>query len=226
MDRLCRAVVDGDGRAAKRMIDTAPALVRARIERDRLVTAIPHWLYLGDTVLHLAAAALNLSAIRFILDAGADPDAQNRRGATPLHYACDPRPASGGVWNPRRQAEIIGHLVERGADVERADRGGATPLHRAVRARSPAAVRRLLESGARVDCRLGKGASTPLHLAVQSTGAGGTAGAVDEQLAIIGLLLDHGADAKSRDARGKSVDDWAKSARIRDALRFSARRGL
>lgn len=226
MDRLCRAVVDGDGRAAKRMIDAEPALVRARIERDRLVAAIPHHLYVGDTVLHLAAAALNATAVGFILDAGADPNAENRRGATPLHYACDPRPASGGVWNPRRQAEIIGHLLEHGADVEHADRGGATPLHRAVRARSPAAVRRLLEAGARVDCRLGKGASTPLHLAVQATGAGGTAGAVDEQLAIIGLLLDRGADPTSRDARGKSVNDWAKSARIQDALRFSARRGL
>ena len=226
MDRLCRAVIDGDLRSAKRMIDAAPALVRARIERDRLVAAIPHHLYVGDTVLHLAAAALNATAVGYILDAGADPNAENRRGATPLHYACDPRPASGGVWNPRRQAEIIGHLLEHGADVEHADRGGATPLHRAVRARSPAAVRRLLEAGARVDCRLGKGASTPLHLAVKATGAGGTAGAVDEQLAIIGLLLDHGADPKSRDARGKSVNDWAKSARIQDALRFSARRGL
>ena len=226
MDRLCRAVVEGDGRAAKRMIDAEPALVRGRIERDRLVAAIPHHLYVGDTVLHLAAAALNATAVGDILDAGADPNAENRRGATPLHYACDPRPASGGVWNPRRQAEIIGDLIEHGADVEHADRGGATPLHRAVRARSQAAVRQLLESGARVDCRLGKGASTPLHLAVQSTGAGGTAGAVDEQMAIIGLLLDHGADPKSRDGRGKSVNDWAKSARIHDALRFNARRGL
>lgn len=226
MDRLCRAVVEGDGRAAKRMIDAEPALVRSRIERDRLVAAIPHHLYVGDTILHLAAAALNAMAVGDILDAGADPNAENRRGATPLHYACDPRPASGGVWNPRGQAEIIGALIEHGADVEHADRGGATPLHRAVRARSQAAVRRLLESGARVDCRLGKGASTPLHLAVQATGAGGTAGAVDEQMAIIGLLLDHGADPKSRDGRGKSVNDWAKSARIHDALRFNARRGL
>jgi ankyrin repeat protein len=226
MDSLCRAVVEGDGRAAKRILGAAPAVVRARIERDRLVVAIPHWLYVGDTVLHLAAAALNAPAVRFILDAGADPNAQNRRGATPLHYACDPRPASGGVWNPRRQAEIIGHLLAHGADVERADRGGASPLHRAVRARSQAAVRRLLESGARVDCRLGKGGSTPLHLAVQATGAGGTAGAVSEQLEIVGLLLDHGANPKSKDARGKSVNDWAKSAPIQHALRFSARRGL
>jgi len=226
MDRLCRAVIDGDLRGAKRMIDAAPAVVRARFERDRLVAAIPHWLYAGDTILHLAAAALNVAAARYILDAGADPNAQNRRGATPLHYACDPRPASGGVWHPRRQTEMISRLLEQGADIERADRGGATPLHRAVRARSPAAVRRLLEAGARVGCRLGKGGSTPLHLAVQATGAGGTAGALDEQLAIVGLLLHHGADPGSRDARGKSVNDWTKRAPIQHALRFGARRGL
>jgi hypothetical protein len=61
---------------------------------------------------------------------------------------------------------------------------------------------------------------------VQATGAGGTAGAVSEQLEIIGLLLDHGADPKSKDSRGKSVNAWAKSAPIQQALRFSARRGL
>ena len=194
MDRFLRAVLDGDDNRLKRLLRETPELVHMRIARDRLITAIPHWLYVGDTMLHLAAAALKAGAVRLLLDTGADPNAQNRRGATPLHYACDPRPASGGVWSPRQQAAIISRLVQHGADVERQDRGGATALHRAVRARSPAAVRRLLESGARVDCRLGRTASTPLHLAVRSTGASGTAGAAAEQREIIRLLLANGAD--------------------------------
>jgi ankyrin repeat protein len=226
MDRLCRAVLDRDDRFVKRLLAETPALVGARIARDRLITAIPHWSYVDDTALHLAAAALNAGAVRLMLDAGADANAQNRRGATPLHYACDPRPASGGVWNPRQQTAIIGRLVEHGADVERPDRGGATALHRAVRARSPAAVRCLLESGARVDCRLDKTASTPLHLAVQSTGAGGTAGAGAAQLEIIKLLLEHGADPDAKDARGKSVMTSAKNERVRSALASAAGEGL
>jgi ankyrin repeat protein len=226
MDRLRRAVLDDDDGRVRRLIQGTPELVRARFARDQLITAIPHWLYVDDTALHLAAAALNGGAVRLMLDAGADANAQNRRRATPLHYACDPRPASGGVWNPRQQAAIIGRLVQHGANVERQDRGGATPLHRAVRARSPAAVRRLLECGARVDCRLGQTASTPLHLAVQSTGAGGTAGADAAQLEIIRLLREHGADPSAKDSHGKSVMTWAKSERVRSALASAGSEGL
>ena len=55
----------------------------------------PHWLYVGDTPLHLAAASLRGRAARLLLRHGGDPNATNRRRATPLHYACDPRPQSG-----------------------------------------------------------------------------------------------------------------------------------
>src|SRR5215831_15851744 len=72
------------------------------------------------------------------------------------HSACDPRPNSGGVWDPEAQATLIDLLVEQGAKVDHADKGGAVALHRAVRARSTAAVYRLLENGARVNVRLGK----------------------------------------------------------------------
>src|SRR6185369_17598090 len=112
-----------------------------------------------------------------------------------LHYACDPRPNSGGVWNPEAQSALIGLLIRSGANVDAADKGKATALHRAVRARSAAAVRCLLENGARVDMQLGKFRALPLHLAVQSTGAGGTSDSEDEQLEIIRLLLAHGAEA-------------------------------
>jgi ankyrin repeat protein len=63
----------------------------------------------------------------------------NRRGATALHYACDPRPLS-RTWDPVAQRRVIEPLVSVGATVGQPDHGGATPLHRAVRARSPAAA--------------------------------------------------------------------------------------
>jgi ankyrin repeat protein len=90
-----------------------------------------------------------------------------------------------------------------------------------VRARSPVAVRQLLKAGARTDIRLGKSSSTPIHLAVQSTGASGTAGSVSEQIEIIEMLLQHGADPAAKDARGRSAIDWATNERVSAALQKS-----
>jgi len=192
MEPIFEAVMQ-DQTAISKLLSKSPDLVRARAKHDYLVKSIPHWLYSGDTPLHLASAGLQIDSARLLVEHGADVNAQNRRGATPLHYACDPRPKSGGVWNPEAQAALIELLIRSGANVDRADKGGAVPLHRAVRARSASAVRSLLENGARVDVRLGKRGSWPMDLAVQSTGASGTAGADEEQTQIIALLLAHGA---------------------------------
>jgi ankyrin repeat protein len=218
MEPIFEAVLENE-RVLSKLLTKSPALSRARAVEDHLVTSIPHWIYAGDTPLHLAAAALRAGAAKLLLENGADVNAQNRRGATALHYACDPRPHSGGVWNPEAQSTLIDLLIQHGAKVDHADKGGAAALHRAVRARSSAAVRRLLENGARVDVRLGKLGSSPLHLAVQSTGAGGTAGAEDEQLEIIQLLLARGAKENARDSRGRTVIDWTTSERIASALK-------
>src|SRR5688500_17371647 len=130
-----------------RLLQSQPELADARMAEDHFVEAIPHWLYVGDSCLHLAAAALLVDQAKLLLKAGVDPRAENRRRATALHYSCDPRPHSGD-WNREAQAEMINLLVEHGTDMNQPDRGGATPLHRAVRARSPGAVRQLLKLGA------------------------------------------------------------------------------
>jgi ankyrin repeat protein len=218
LEPIFEAVLKGEGEVARLLRDD-PDAARTRASRDHLVEAIPHWLYVGDTSLHLAAAGLWMPVARILLDSGADPNAQNRRGATPLHYASDPRPKVGGTWDPAAQASLIELLVKSGAEVDRADRGGATALHRAVRARSVAAVRQLLASGARTDVALKKGSSSPLHLAVRPTGASGTAGALDEQLEIIGLLLRHGADPQAADGAGRTPEACAKKEEIVKALR-------
>jgi len=58
-------------------------------------------LYRDDTPLHLAAAGLRYGAARALLAAGTPVNAVNRRGATALHYTCDPRPSS-RMWDPAR----------------------------------------------------------------------------------------------------------------------------
>ncbi len=174
---VIQAVLKEDLAALKKM----PDLVHWRASEDLLIKAIPHWLYQGDGALHLAAAGLREKSVTFLLKAGAVADAINRRGATPLHYACDPRPDAA----PKGQAGVIGLLLKAGADLDRVDKGGVTPLHRAVRARSVEAVRTLLDAGA---------SARPLKLAVRSTGAGGTAGSLAAQVEIIRLLIAKGAD--------------------------------
>jgi ankyrin repeat protein len=159
-------------------------------------------LYVGDTALHLAAAALLPLAVGALIEAGADSNAENRRGATALHYACDARPKAGKTWNPSKQRSVIELLLDAGSDIEHKDKAGAAPLHRAVRARSPQAVRCLLEHGARVDTTHGGQRTTSLHIVTHSTGASGTKGARAEQQEIVKLLLQYGADPRARDAKG------------------------
>src|SRR4051812_44663723 len=106
MGRIFEAVLAGRKQVAS-VLRTDPSASHTRVTHDILVEAIPHWLYVGDTPLHLAAAALKPEIAKILLASQADPNAENRRGATPLHYACDARPASGGTWNPADQAAII-----------------------------------------------------------------------------------------------------------------------
>jgi ankyrin repeat protein len=153
-----------------------PTAAAQRMDEDLFVPELPHQLYRGDTPLHLAAAGLRYDAARALLAAGAPVNAVNRRGATALHYTCDPRPLS-PTWDPPAQRRLIDLLISAGATVDHPDRGGVTPLHRAVRARSPAAVAALLSAGASPRAATAKAGSTPLHLAVAPTGASGTAGA-------------------------------------------------
>ena len=188
-----RLVVAGDTNRVSRRLSAARALattaspVGATRQQapDFFFTAISHYLYAGDTALHIAAAAFSRPMAELLITHGADCRARNRRGAEPLHYAAD-----GGRREPRAQAGVIDYLISMGADPNAVDKTGVAPLHRAVRQRSVAAVRALLDGGAELR-RANKSGSTPLHLAVQNTGASGSGSdeARQQQAAIIKLLL-------------------------------------
>jgi hypothetical protein len=75
---LLEAVVS-DEREAVRLIRKTPAIAVARVADERLVEEVPHQLYIGDTALHLAAAALRPLVVAALIEAGADANAENRR---------------------------------------------------------------------------------------------------------------------------------------------------
>ena len=210
---LIRAIAARDDGEALRRLAAAPELARQpvvagagrAVAADYFLDAITHYVYAGDTALHIAAAAYRRRIAKELVAQGADPRARNRRGAEPLHYAADGVPGS-PAWDPDAQAAIIEYLIEAAADPDAEDASGVAPLHRAVRTRCTGAVRALLAGGVDVRRKNASG-STPLHLAVQTTGRGGSGspGARIEQERIIRLLLDHGARPADTDARGKTV---------------------
>src|SRR6185503_7226595 len=108
--RLLAAIV-ADEALAVRLVRAKPEIELARVRQDRLVKEVPNKLYVRDTALHIAAAALRPLAVEALIKAGADGNAENRRGATALHYACDPRPKAGRTWNPSKQRSVIELLL-------------------------------------------------------------------------------------------------------------------
>jgi hypothetical protein len=219
---LFRAIAAGDLERVLRWLEADPALVTARAPigasaaaaSDFFFTEIAHYVYAGDTALHIAAAAFNPELVTHLIARGAALSAKNRRGAEPLHYASDANREA-----PEAQAETIRRSCAAGADPNALDASGVAPLHRAVRTRGVSAVEALLAAGANPRAKNGSG-STPLHLAVQNTGRGGsgTAAAIERQREIIERLLEHGALPSDADHRGKTALDAARAPWIRDLL--------
>jgi hypothetical protein len=197
--RLVKIIAAGDEPTALSLLAARPTLAKAYFEEGATrqtaesfrVDEIGHYLFAGDTALHVAAASYREKIARKLIALGADVRARNRRDAEPLHYAVDGVPGS-LAWNPDAQAATVACLIQAGADPNAMDKGGAGPLHRAVRTRCAAAVRALLEGGADAR-RKNKSGSTPLLLATRNTGRGGSGSpeAKAQQAQIVQLLQQH-----------------------------------
>jgi hypothetical protein len=197
--QLMHVIAAGEDEKALQMLGSAPSLTTAALDEgasrgqatEFFFSDIGHYAYAGDTALHIAAAAHQVGVLRALIPAGADVDARNRRGASPLHYAADSRPG-GARWSPQEQAAAITYLISVGADPNATDGSKVRPLHRAVRTRGAAAVRALLAGGA--DPSLpNKNGSTALQMATRTTGrsGSGTADAKVQQAEIFQILQAH-----------------------------------
>jgi hypothetical protein len=223
---LFAAIAARDHAKVQQILEQIPGLATRSLQvgasrqdpRPYFLIPIGHYVYAGDTALHVAAAAHHRQLAETLVGQGALVRGRNRRGAEPLHYGADGRPGASD-WDPKAQCEVISYLIEAGADPDALDKSGVAPLHRAVRTRSSGAVGALIDGGA--DPLLtNKSGSTPLHLAVQTTGKGnsGSEVAKEEQRRIIVLLMGHGARGTDLDSKGKSVAAAASSDWIRQLL--------
>src|SRR5437764_3600893 len=91
MTMLLTAIVDDDASAVKRLLKADVGLATRLIPKPKLYNSVIfHWIYVGDTALHLAAAGYRVEIVRLLLASAADPNAaKNHRKSTPLHYAAD-----------------------------------------------------------------------------------------------------------------------------------------
>lgn len=145
---------------------------RVHLERDDL----------GGTPLHEAAQALNLGAVRALLEAGADPDARDGLGETPLLRATKGDESLFEVrlfglvetgesdLDTSALEAVSGLLLGRGADPSAADRGGRTPLHSASALGLAGPCRLLVMAGADTDALDGSGRSIFDVCACERTG--------------------------------------------------------
>ncbi|MFP4374136.1 MAG: ankyrin repeat domain-containing protein [Spirochaetaceae bacterium] len=128
----------------------------ARIAVIALVAAlacgVPAWAQgRTRTPLHWAARQGHVEVVRTLIDNGADVNASDVFGRTPLHLA---------VSHP----EVVELLLDAGAGVDARDQLSNTPLHRAVP--SLETVDALIRAGADVNAR-NTGGNTPLDIAMR-----------------------------------------------------------
>ena len=93
----------------------------------------------GAQFIHVAAAmAEDRAEIDRLVAQGADPNARDAGGCTPLHYA---------AWN-NSAAEVARALFDTGADPEACDGHGRKPLDYAITATNTAFIEAALDAGA------------------------------------------------------------------------------
>lgn len=205
---LCEAAAVGDMQT-----------LRARLNEQENVNARDE---LGNTPLHLAAAAGQVEPLQALLQAGADPLAVNKKGLSPAQVAADEatRAACQAGELPRRKQLELFDAVKAGRveQVRRALQDGVNPnalsadsesslLTAAVMAGQVEISRLLLEAGANV-LYVQPNSRCALNLA-----AGG--GKVE----LVKLLLSHGADPMMHTNHGAyPIHDAIWSGRTEAAL--------
>jgi len=145
---LLRTIAVRDRPKTPQALRKSPLLARLPLEvgatrqraRACFFTEISHYVYAGDTPLHVAAAAYQrgvaplhravrtrcTAAVRALLMNGADARRRNGNGSTPLHLAVQStgRGGSGSAAAREQQATIVRLLLDHGARASDTDSAG------------------------------------------------------------------------------------------------------
>jgi ankyrin repeat protein len=208
-----------------------------RSEIEQLIAASPELISGkdagGSTALHHAAGYGPLDNLQLLIDKGADVNAKNRRGSTPLHWAIHDEAkvrlllAKGANVNARQAqgrtplclAAMLGNgvptvrlLLSKGADPNLATVNGQTPLMTAARGKVEA-MQLLIEKGADVNAKDGAG-ETALMFASTS----GNARAVQ-------LLIERGADVKVTSKRNETALGFAATSGVQASVEMLLAKG-
>ena len=131
----------------------------------------------AGTPLHQAVRQGDVAAVERLLAQGADVNATDEYGRTPLHLADDPK--------------IAEMLLAKGASLNAPDNTGNTPLHIAAVYGNVEVMKLLIVKGAEVNARAPVSGWTPLHSA-----------ALQGQLEAAKVLLAAGADPNAKASLG------------------------
>lgn len=218
---LIAAVRTGNRREIEQQIAASPEVISGKDQG-------------GSTALHHAAGYGPIGNLELLINKGADVNAQNRRRATPLHWAIHDATKvslllSKGSNVNARQAQgrtplylaammgnsvpIIRLLLSKGADANLVGVNGQTPLMMAAQRGNVEAMQLLIESGAQVNAKDGAG-ETALMFAC----TGGTAGAVQ-------LLIAKGADVKVTSKRNETALGFAATSGVQASVEMLLARG-
>ena len=127
--------------------------------------------------------------LKICIEAGADPNARDRGGRTPLHAV------AASSWEP----DIVVALIAAGADPNARDAAGNTPLHASLANEHADVVVKLLELGADPAARNDEGrAADPMHCENWSMRA--FAGVADA--GTVAGCIESGWDVNARNADG------------------------
>jgi ankyrin repeat protein len=168
---------DGNGKQGRERNMKNRSMNRSRaISLATLLAGAPF--FAGCASIHKAADNGDVAGIEQFLQRGADVDARDRYGRTPLMFT---------LSNP----DIVRHLVEKGADVNARDLNGETPLMKAAFLGQLDVVRYLVEKGAEVNARSQRG-KTVVMFAIRD-------------LDVVQYLVEKGADVNAVDANGETL---------------------
>jgi truncated hemoglobin YjbI len=168
--------------------------------RDRVVSELkrdPSFVRLrgsrGQTLLHEAAMVGDAELAAVLIRSGADPDAREAEGHTPLYRAST--------------GDVARVLLTAGATVDvKSGPTQGTALHQAARHGSVSVAQALLDHGATIEAHDAKH-QTPLRRAVNC-----------RKIEIVQLLVRHGADPHAKDRGGSTPLKSARTSQMKQAL--------